>query len=539
MKNSSFLKIIISLCIVGLGQPAWIGWLAPFAAAGGYAIFWDGLRAFTSQKRHFWAAVIWFAFVQAIQLSWMTSIEFQGNYILAVYAFLACCLGLQFGFLSIFVVEAVSLSVPRILALASLWTLIEWARFHVLCGFSWNPVGMALTSYAMGMQLASVGGILGLSFWVITTNLFAYRLRLQAFSPYQTALWAVIALFPYLYGGGVLLWHNGEKKTHGQVHALLVQPGLLPSQKVPIEGRFDEFISPWEQWRAIFGGLKPYKGQKIDLIALPESAVPFRSSQTVYDYSVARDLLIKEFGPESVKVFPELIVPFAQDGRVSNAFFSQFLANYFRTDFIIGMDEEDAESHCYSAALHFRPWNDTPNRYDKRVLVPLAEYLPFEWCYTLTKAYGVESFYTHGQEAKLFEGPLPLSVSICYEETFPNLIREGRFKGAQLFVNLTNDNWYPKSKLPRQHFDHGKLRAVENGVPTLRACNSGVTAAIDAFGCMVGKLDAQQGVLSVVVPTYHISTLYTFFGDSLVVGICFGFLVFYILFRRVDWLGRN
>src|SRR5262249_32659659 len=157
----------------------------------------------------------------------------------------------------------------------------------------------------------------------------------------------------------------------------------------------------------------------------------------------------------------------------------------------------------YTAAHHFSPWQDKVGRYEKRVLVPLAEYMPFKWCESLAKAYGIVSFYTPGKEAKVFEGFLPFAASICYEETFPDLIREGRLKGAEAFVNITNDNWYPNSKLPRQHFDHGKLRAIENGVPLFRACNSGVTTAVDSLGRICGRLEAAKGALFVEVPSYQ------------------------------------
>ncbi|MBS3903784.1 MAG: apolipoprotein N-acyltransferase [Simkania sp.] len=532
MRVSNFFKVILSLLIVGLGQPAWISWIAPVAAALGYALFWDALKQFSLRKQHFWLSFSWFSIVQAIQLSWMTSIEFQGYYILVIYALLSCWLGLQFGLLSVFVLESPVLSVSRVLALAGVWTLMEWIRFHILCGFSWNPLGIALTSYALGMQLASVGGVLGLSFWVIMTNLFALRARTLVLSRKRVVVWAVVAMFPYLYSGMLFSWHSGKVNSQGTLQALLVQPGMLPSQKTPLEGRTKEFMSPWEQWRGIFQGLIPHQTRQVDLVALPESAVPFRSNQMVYDYHTARDLLAQEFGQEALKALPILAPPFFQEGKVSNAFFSQFLANHLHADIIIGMDDEDSMEHCYSAAMHFTPWKNEIDHYEKRVLLPLAEYIPFEWCATFTKAYGIESFYTHGKGAKVFSSPLPLSVSICYEETFPNLVREGRLMGARLFVNLTNDNWYPESRLAQQHFDHGKLRAVENGIPTVRACNSGITAAVDAFGRTVGRLTEAKGVLHVEVPKYQMATLYTITGDALIVGICFGFIAFYLSFKR-------
>jgi apolipoprotein N-acyltransferase len=525
-------RFLIAFLLVGFGQPAWIVWLAPFSAIIGYALFWDSLRGVTSRPAQFGGALFWFTFVQLVQLSWMTSIEYQSIALLFVYLSLAIALGAQFAVMSLAVLKNRIWNFPKILAISGLWALIEWGRFHVLCGFSWNPAGIALTGFTLSLQLASIGGVLFLSFWVIMTNLLAFQSMVKKFSTRSFASWAIAAFLPYGLGAGILFHHDKEQKKYGVLRALLVQPGLLPSQKIPIEGRFEDFISPWNQWIKIFDHLKPYCSKDVDLIALPESTVPFRLDEAVYDYTVARDIIIDRFGSEAIKAFPALIKPYAKDGKVSNAFFSQFLANHLATNLIIGLDDQDQEAY-YSSAIHFKPWKENMERYDKRILVPLAEYLPFAWCARLAKKYGIEAFYTPGKEAKLFSGSLPISVSICYEETFPDIVREGRLKGAHLFVNITNDNWYPDSKLARQHFDHGKLRAVENGVPLFRACNSGITSGIDAFGRVTAQLKEKQGVLLAEVPDYQINTIYTLIGDALIIGASLGFLSFYLLFRKM------
>jgi apolipoprotein N-acyltransferase len=458
--------------------------------------------------------------------------EFHGVYILGVYLLLAFLLGLQFGLLSLLILNTVYWGGFRIAAIAGAWTLFEWGRFHLLCGFSWNMVGISLASFPIGMQLAGVFGALGLSFWVIFTNLLGFRAIRWGFAPPSVALWGMMAIFPYLYGVAVVSFHSPRIAEERKIRALLVQPGLLPSEKSRLAGRHADFVSPWEQWRAIFEVLLRSPNRTLDFIALPESALPFRVDEAVFDYDLARDLLIETFGREALNCFPSLTSPFVEKGKVSNAFFSQFLANCFQTDFVIGLDQREGDRY-YTAAHHFSPWVEKLSRYDKRILVPLAEYIPFTWCSALSKLYGITSFYTPGEEAKIFPSPLRLSASICYEETFPETMREGRMKGALAFVNLTNDNWYPESRLPAQHFAHGRLRAVENGVPLFRACNSGITTGVDALGRIWGQLDGGKGALFVAVPNYQIQTIYTLFGDSLIIGCCFGFLFFYLLINRI------
>ena len=149
----------------------------------------------------------------------------------------------------------------------------------------------------------------------------------------------------------------------------------------------------------------------------------------------------------------------------------------------------------------------------------------------------IVDFFTHGKEAKVFEGNCPLNISICYEECFSHLMREGKLNGAKLFVNVTNDAWYPSSRLPLKHFDLGKLRAIENGVPLVRACNTGVTAAVDSLGRVVDtlgneKLEWQKGVLFVPLDLYSYPTLYTYFGDYLIVAISLFFLIIALIKPR-------
>lgn len=184
--NKNFIKFFFlfigSFVIVAFGQPGWFYYLAPFAAILGYAVFWKSIDIFSSKRQRFWVSTAWFACVQMVQLSWMTATEYQGLYILFVYGVIAFVMGLQFGALSLLIPSnTAEISFPRILAISSLWTMMEWARLHFLCGFSWNPVGMALTSFIPSLQLASIWGIFGLSFWVMLSNLTALKYQKKSF----------------------------------------------------------------------------------------------------------------------------------------------------------------------------------------------------------------------------------------------------------------------------------------------------------------------------------------------------------------------
>jgi apolipoprotein N-acyltransferase len=107
--------------------------------------------------------------------------------------------------------------------------------------------------------------------------------------------------------------------------------------------------------------------------------------------------------------------------------------------------------------------------------------------------------------------------------------------GAELFVSVSNDAWFPHSRLARQHFDHGRIRAVENGAPMLRSCNSGITCGIDAFGRtvqVVPPLKSQAEAAVFLMPMLSFPTLYTWWGDGAILAISFFAILTTIFFQK-------
>ena len=540
MRAEVFLQGLIAFLIVAFGQPSFAPWLGPIAAACGYALFWRAVRIYPFRRQRFWRAGLWYASVCFVQLSWMSAIEYQGIYILFIWFGLSLWLGAQFGLLSILIPYNRSLSFPRILSIASIWTLIEWMRFHCLCGFSWNLSGMALSN-PYSLQLAAVFGILGLSFWVILANLLALRAFLKKGIP-RYLIWGGVVCLPYLFGLIHLTYHQMQKekiKDRAPYTCLLVQTGLLPCEKAPLQGKVKKFISPYDQWARILYLVKEDKDKHPDLIVLPEAAVPFLSETAIYNQRIVKEIFYAVFGS-----LPEEIFPSAEstESKVTNAYWVQTLANLFKSEVVNGLDHQESTGSSFNSAFHIKPFCKTLERYDKRVLMPLAEYLPLACLTPLVKAYGLTDFFTHGKEAKIFEGKIPLSTSICYEETFPEKVREGRLRGGKMLINITNDGWYPFSRLPSQHYEHARLRAIENGAPLLRACNTGVSAGIDSLGKTVAKLDQgkektlRAGALFIEMDPYEYFTLFTLWGNKGIIGISLAFFgLFVLLKKRLYW----
>jgi apolipoprotein N-acyltransferase len=543
---SPFVKwsLLIGSCLlVAFGQPAWAGWTGILAASIGYmGLFRVLLTEFKGAKR-FWMGTIWFACIQVIQLSWMVSHPY--SYIYGVILFCAGMMGLQFGFIAWCIRLSLFESVWKLLAVAACWTVLEWSRLFFLSGFSWNPIGLALTSSLYSLQLASVGGIYLLSFWVMLTNLLGLRAWLNGWNRKSLSCWGLILLFPYLFGAVHFHWHSQRmEQQRSTLSVLLVQTAFPIEESLPFTSAEEMRQFVWEEWNKIFRLVSKFIGQSIDMVVLPEYVVPYGTYYPVFHFNQVKDGLTHLIGMPHLNALPPLEEPYAAQIEtnkglkwlVSNAFFVQTLANLFQADVVVGLEDVEYTTPphyaSYSSAFHFIPNNGVASRYEKRVLVPMGEYIPFEWAKKWAAHYGIGGSFTPGQEAKVFAGKVPFGASICYEETYGHLMSENRSKGAELLVNLTSDVWYPDSRLPQQHFDHARLRSVENGIPLVRSCNTGITGAFDSLGRVVKILGDDSfkdqwlaDALLVEVPRYHYATLYAQFGDYLILLLCGIFIV--------------
>ncbi len=523
----SWICFIASWLIVAFGQPAWIPLFAPVAACLGYALFW---KSALSSKRPFLLSLVWFVGVQAVHLSWMTETEYMGPFILIVYALLLLGMGLQFALLTWLICKVKPLTLSACAALAGLWVFLEWSRLLPCTGFTWNPAGLALTASNFSLQAASLFGIYGLSFWVIFANLSALSAAVSR-TKKATVIWAAAALLPFVFGA----FQQQRKPYYSKetLSAVLVQPSLFPNERDFFPDQPEKWVPPLDQWARILGYIEKSADQKkIELIVLPECAIPFSAYWAIYPLDLIETIWTKRFGAEAAqRDFPPLGEKTSKkiDGqwRASNAFWLQALSNHYGCEVIAGMDDAD-ERKRYNAAFHFKPQTKEIDRYEKRVLVPVGEYVPLRKWTSLSRwigeQFGISDSFNPGTEAKIFHGRVLIGVSICMEETYSSIIRESCSRGANLLVNLSNDGWFPHSRLARQHFDLGIIRAVENGVPSLRACSTGVTGGVDCFGrTLAVSAENEAGALRLDVPMGNIHTAYSIWGDSgifIISGIC-------------------
>ena len=184
---------------------------------------------------------------------------------------------------------------------------------------------------------------------------------------------------------------------------------------------------------------------------------------------------------------------------------------------VAGIQRAEGEEY-YNSAIVIEGPNIVSAISDKAHLVPFGEYIPLAWILeplglgTLVEQVGG---FTAGTGAGLIqiEGLGLARVLICYEGIFPEDMQRGEVRPDVLLI-LTNDAWFGQSAGPRQHLIQAQARAIEQGLPVVRAANTGISAVIDARGKIVDSLPLNEaGYLDALVPAALPPTFYARIGD--------------------------
>jgi apolipoprotein N-acyltransferase len=175
-----------------------------------------------------------------------------------------------------------------------------------------------------------------------------------------------------------------------------------------------------------------------------------------------------------------------------------------------------------------------PQRYDKMFLTPFGETMPYisrfprvERAMLDFAARGMTFDLSKGTDASPLEvdspdGPLRVATPICFEATIPyvcrRLVYQSGRREADVLINMTNDGWFGSFDPGRaNHLLIARWRAIELGVPVVRAANTGISCVVDASGRVLASLEARQGesVLLAEVPLSGTDrTIYARIGDA-------------------------
>lgn len=354
----------------------------------------------------------------------------------------------------------------------AIWAVVEFARGHLFTGFPWNLAGYSFAFSDASIQLASIAGAYGLTWFAVWLG--------AVFAPVYTArIWKPAAV-SYLIFAALLAW--GAARMDAQIvpreteHALklrLVQANIAQEHKWDPKSRMDGLNEHIRLSHA--PGV-----EKIDYIVWPETAIPF---------------LLEEGSP------------------LAKYLAGAIPAGKFLISGALRAEGEEPQNRIFNSMVMLDSQGRLVGRYDKRRLVPFGEFIPFrallpDWLMTPV---GIKDF-SHGDGVQTvsWQDLPPLSPLICYEAIFPGEVTDDRHP-PRLLLNLTNDAWFGRSSGPYQHYAMARMRAVEEGIPLVRVANTGITALIDTYGRTVSKMDlGKKDIMDVVLPVSpKLSTIYS------------------------------
>jgi apolipoprotein N-acyltransferase len=235
---------------------------------------------------------------------------------------------------------------------------------------------------------------------------------------------------------------------------------------------------------------------------------------------------VRASGPgQSLVVWPETASPFLLDATALQAIAAAahdepVLAGAVR------FDESDRPRNTLFAVTGA---GAIAARYDKWHLVPFGEYQP-SWAQVGIQLVPGGGFASGpGPQTLRVPGVPPVGPLICYEAIFPGQVIDESNR-PDWMVNVTNDAWFGTSSGPRQHLAAARLRAVEEGLPLLRAANTGITAAFDSKGREITRIGMElTGYRTLMLPGPSPRTLFGKFGLILPGGLALGSIIVGIL----------
>ncbi|MEQ8821595.1 MAG: apolipoprotein N-acyltransferase [Sumerlaeia bacterium] len=420
---------------------------------------------------------------------------------------------------------------------ALLWAGLEWLRSAGSLGFPWGLLGYSVYTVEPLAALASLGGVPLISSFLLLINIEV----MEAVAATRRRQWSLDVALRVAAAAGLLVaalaWGFGEPpQPASTMRVAVVQPNIPQDEKFasysPEEGVERQMALQEEVTLTILDMLRDLEPGAYDLVVLPESAFP----QPWFDIEIRESALQRELRAIATELDATLLV-----GSADNVFYdvdNQEVEDYRQA---VQTGQELAHGY-YNAAYFIRPGDSEfqgSAEYRKIHLVPFGETIPFADSFdALSNLLPIGGFQAgaprqaavyidarggageSGEAEALPEPPkVPVHVAptICFEDFFPYLHYRMSRRGAEVFVNITNDAWYDPTLGSRLHFAHARMRSVEVARPMIRCANTGVTAIVGADGEVLSELPLRErGVLSAEVPLMgpEVQTVATRFGSN-------------------------
>lgn len=497
---SSFL-LILAFPTFNLWPLAWVGIIPLFIAVQNKTplqSFWIG---WTQGIIFYLGTLTWIINTMVNYGKLPLPVSFLLLILLAIY------LGAYTGLFCFFLIHLNRHKICNWIAAPFIWVSLEYIRAHLLSGFPWASLAYSQFNFLPVIQIVDITGIYGLSFLIVFINAaffmildYFYSFQSKNAEPVLLRNNIIIAVFLISitlgYGYWKISYFSSQTKKK-PLKIALIQGNIEQNHK------WDPLYQK-EVYETYRNMTLEAASEKPGLIVWPETATPFNFPN---DQVNKKKLL--------------------QLGTESNSYI------LFGSPGFIGKGNDITP---FNSAFLISPEKKVLGQYDKIHLVPFGEYVPLKKIlfFVDKMVTGIGNFGS-GTEYTVFSIPGgKLSVLICFEVIFPELVRHFVNAGAEFLVNITNDAWFGKSAASYQHISMVVFRAIENRRPVIRAANTGITGIIDSKGKIIAQTDifVRDKIIGNIFPEKNYRTFYTRYGDVFAVFIILCTILYGIFIYR-------
>jgi apolipoprotein N-acyltransferase len=356
-------------------------------------------------------------------------------------------------------------------AMPAAFVALEWLRGWLFTGFPWLTLGTSQAPVSPLVGFAPLLGAYGVSLLIAVAAALAAALIDTV--PWSRRRHALLGGLAALFVAGALLRLVAWTAPAGEPIAFALLQGNVPQE---LKFRDDVRAKTLADYRRMVGEAKAR------VVVLPETALP---------------AFIDRLPPGYLE---ELRRHAADSGK----------------DVLVGAIEREFERErfrYYNSLV--RVGEGAPQAFRKRHLVPFGEFIPPGFQFVLDVLKIPLSDFARGAagQTAIRAGGAAIGVTICYEDIFGEEVIE-QLPAAQLLLNVSNTAWFGESFASDQHLQASQLRSIETGRWSVRATNTGVTAAIDERGRVVARLPQfTTGALSTSVIPFTGTTPYVLWGN--------------------------
>lgn len=384
----------------------------------------------------------------------------------------------------------------------AVWAAYAYLAENWFAGYPYGNIVYALYPYPVLYQTADITGIWGIICLMVFPQAAAadylypwvmgkrgsFRLWLKS-NLIPLIIWALLAVASIIYG----------------IFSLAYWEDRIPSSTMRVacvQHNHDSWKGGYNTYRSNFNNLKRYTTESLvtdpDLVIWSETAfVPSVAWHTTYDAKGTVWEDIHDLTIDFVEYAESIGVPLLT-GNPKSVIADPSLPPY----------DEDGNKNSveYNTVILFQD-GEIKGEYIKQHLVPFTEHFPYEkqlpWLYNLLKAMDY-NWWIPGTEPTVFElNGVHFSTPICYEDAFGVLNAEYVASGAEVIINMTNDNWSKKPSAEWQHAEIAAFRSVETRKAMVRGTNSGITCLIVPTGEIQDPMKPfSMGTHTYEVPVY-------------------------------------